>query len=356
MKGVSRNDISLSLFISISYFIFWSLVIFISGSGDLSFFSKAIIPYSWQILFVTTLNLFIHLLALPFIRSRRTKWRWNLLLIIILLLLFIGGFTNWNKIGELISIIPQPKSRISNMDAEVKNILFQLFGLGYFASIKFFVDSYKLKLSNQQLDIEKKTSELNYLKSQTNPHFLFNTLNNIYSLTRDKSDSAPVSVLRLSDILRYMLYEIEEEKVFVEKEIKVINDYIELERIRYDETLTIKFTVEADNLQQEVPPLLMIPLIENAFKHGVSETADMPFIQIHLVIKNGTLHLTVENSIGKINSLAGVKENIGLRNLRRQLELQFTTYQFFVEQKEKTFFVSMYINLNSYAKNQVHYY
>lgn len=351
MKGISKSDFLLSLKISLTYFIFWSLAIFISGGGSASFLMKAIIPFSWQLLFVTLVNFFLHLFAFPFVRTKKIKWFWNICIVLSVLLLLTIGFKRWNKLGEFMSVYSQPKSTGSETDATIKNVLFQLLGLGYFASIKFFIDYYQLKAKNQQLVIEKKISELIYLKSQTNPHFLFNTLNNIYLLTRDKSDLASKTVLRLSDILRYMLYETESDLVAVDKEIKIIGDYLELEKIRYDETLKLNFSIEIDNIKQEIPPLLMIPLIENAFKHGVSETIGASFININLVVKNNTLLFTVENSTDSNEIMTGIKENIGIKNLRRQLELLFTEHELRIETREKSFFASMFINLKSYAKN-----
>jgi LytS/YehU family sensor histidine kinase len=236
------------------------------------------------------------------------------------------------------------------VDYAIKSFFFQLAGLLYFAVVKFVIDFYELKLINQQLIIEKNNSELNFLKSQTNPHFLFNTLNNIYLLCRDKSDLAPETVLRLSDILRYMLYETESDLVNIGKEIKVIEDYLALEKIRYDDTLRLNIHVESDNEKQEIPPLIMIPLIENAFKHGVSETLLDPFINISLSIQKETLLFTVENSTRLQETNIGIKENIGIRNLRRQLQLLFTEHKLTIEQRQKTFFASMFINLGSYAK------
>lgn len=351
MRGIHKADILLSLFISLSYFVFWALAIFISGSGSLNFWIKAIAPFSWQILYVTVINLSLHLIAVPYIRTREIKWKWSVAILFFLLLLLTAGFKGWISLGEFISVYPQPKSRISSMDEEVKNVLFQLFGLGYFASIKFFIDSYKLKIKNQRLDIEKKVSELNYLKSQTNPHFLFNTLNNIYLLAKEKSDLTPDSVLRLSEILRYMLYETEGKLVTADKEIKALEDYIELEKLRYNHTLKVKFSVEADDIKQEIPPLLMIPLVENAFKHGVSETMGIRFINISLVIQNDILHFDVENSKDENVIPDQTQEGIGLKNLRKQLELLFNDYELKIENRGNTFYTGMLIKLNSYAKN-----
>jgi len=189
---------------------------------------------------------------------------------------------------------------------------------------------------------------LNYLKSQTNPHFLFNTLNNIYSLARDKSDLAPESILRLSKILRFMLYETGGEYIAVEQELKIISDYIALEKLRYDETLHINFNHDVEDMKQAVPPLLLIPLVENAFKHGVSETRSQPFVDIHLSVSKRQLTFVVKNSAETYQE-GQVKENIGLSNLRRQLELLYKDYDLSVLQSGPVFVAALKINLTSHV-------
>lgn len=228
------------------------------------------------------------------------------------------------------------------------------FGAGIFAAIIFGIARHiynftKLKQAAQQLRIEKQEAELNYLKSQTNPHFLFNTLNNIYSLARDKSDIAPESVLRLSKILRFMLYETGGEYIAIEHELKIISDYIALEKLRYDESLHINFNHDIEDMKQAIPPLLLIPLVENAFKHGASETRSQPFVDIHLSVKNRQLALYVKNSSEGFLTGEKVRENIGISNLRRQLELLFTDYDLSIEQGESIFTATLKINLASHV-------
>ena len=227
-------------------------------------------------------------------------------------------------------------------------------GAGIFAILLFGISRHiynhnKLKQAAQKLRIEKQEAELNYLKSQTNPHFLFNTLNNIYSLARDKSDLAPESVMRLSKILRFMLYETGGEYIAIEQELKIIDDYIALEKLRYDESLHINFNYDVEDMKQAIPPLLMIPLIENAFKHGASETRSRPFVDIHLSVKNRQLALYVKNSADGSHGEEKVKENIGLSNLRRQLELLYTDYDLSVQQGETEFTATLKINLASHV-------
>ena len=197
--------------------------------------------------------------------------------------------------------------------------------------------------------MEKQEAELNYLKSQTNPHFLFNTLNNIYSLARDKNNLAPESILRLSKILRFMLYETSGEYIAIEDELKIISDYIALEKLRYDESLHVNFNYDLEDMKQAIPPLLLIPLVENAFKHGVSETRDRPFVDIHLSVNKRQLAFIVKNSSEAFAAETVVKENIGLSNLRRQLELLYKDYNLTVQHKDAVFIATLKINLASHV-------
>jgi LytS/YehU family sensor histidine kinase len=217
----------------------------------------------------------------------------------------------------------------------------------FFGIIRHIYNYVKLKQATQQLRIEKQEAELNYLKSQTNPHFLFNTLNNIYSLARAKSDLAPEAILRLSKMLRFMLYETAGAYIAIEQEVKIISDYIALEQLRYDETLRINFNHDIEDMKQSLPPLLLVPLVENAFKHGVSETRNEPFVDIHLSVNKRQLVFVVKNSSDALEGR--VKENIGLSNLRRQLQLLYTDYKLEVQQDSSVFTATLKINLASHV-------
>jgi two-component system LytT family sensor kinase len=206
-----------------------------------------------------------------------------------------------------------------------------------------------LTQAEQRLRIEKQEAELNYLRSQTNPHFLFNTLNNIYSLARDKSELAAESILRLSKILRFMLYETGGKFIAIEQELQIINDYIDLEKLRYDESLRVNFNYDVEDMKQSLPPLLLIPLVENAFKHGVSETRNQPFVDVHLSVNNRVLNFVVKNSMEASMEDSSVKENIGLSNLRRQLELLYKEYNLSVQSAKSVFTATLRINLASHV-------
>src|SRR5437868_7286907 len=128
-----------------------------------------------------------------------------------------------------------------------------------------------------------------------------------------------------------MLYEAGGQYIAVEQELKIISDYISLEKLRYDDSLRINFNYDVEDMKQALPPLLLIPLVENAFKHGVSETRGNPFVDIHLSVKNRNLTFVVKNSSEEFPAEHNIKESIGLKNLRRQLELLYTDYNVSVQ-------------------------
>ncbi len=273
----------------------------------------------------------------------------SLILLVFQFFLFSIGLFIWRKIGIGLHIYTVFKTYTS-LEHEMSSLFGTSVGSFLFFGIVRHIYYYiKLKQSAQQLLIEKQQAELNYLKSQTNPHFLFNTLNNIYSLSRDKSDLAPESILRLSKILRFMLYEAGGKFIAIEEELKIIGDYIDLEKLRYDDSLRINYNYNVEDMKQAIPPLLLIPLVENAFKHGVSETRHLPFVDIHLSVKNRQLVFVVRNSNEEMSSRETLKENIGLSNLRRQLALLYKEYDLSVTQADSVFTVRLAINLISHA-------
>jgi LytS/YehU family sensor histidine kinase len=255
----------------------------------------------------------------------------------------------WRLLGIELHIYTPLKEFKSVEEALENQMAYSMGSVFFFAVTRHIYIYIKLKQSAQQLRIEKQQAELNYLKSQTNPHFLFNTLNNIYSLAKDKSDLAPESILKLSKILRFMLYETSGEYIAIEQELKLISDYLDLEKLRYDETLRLNFNYDVEDMKQALPPLLLVPLVENAFKHGVAETRMRPFVDIHLSVRNRWLNFTVKNSSEKSVDNTDVKENIGLKNLRRQLELLYKEYELSVQQGDSTFVATLKINLATHV-------
>lgn len=206
--------------------------------------------------------------------------------------------------------------------------------------------SQKLKQREILLMKEKTEAELNFLKSQINPHFLFNTLNNIYSLAREKSDKTADVILKLSSLLRFMLYETKEKFIPISKEIQFINTYLEIQRIRFDERLKIEFQNSVTDNQEYVLLLILLPFLENAFKHGASESTDDKFININLEINNNILNYSVINSFEKNDNEES--KGIGLINFERQLKLVYNDFRLQAEAENNIFTATLYINLNSY--------
>ncbi|HXO77173.1 MAG TPA: sensor histidine kinase [Puia sp.] len=164
--------------------------------------------------------------------------------------------------------------------------------------------------------------QLRYLRSQLNPHFLFNTLNSIYSLALQKSDKAPEVVVRLADIMRYLIYECNEEKIPLDKEIEFIRNYIEIEKMRH--SADIRFTVDGQTSGQMIEPFLFISFIENGFKHAMDHSFNEPFIYITLKVGNGQLILNVINSTDADLAMQAKRVNgMGITHSRSLLELLY---------------------------------
>lgn len=203
-------------------------------------------------------------------------------------------------------------------------------------------------LQNEKLEIALKLreSELKYLKSQINPHFLFNSLNNLYSLTLEKSDKAPEVVLKISALLDYMLYECNVPLIELNKEIENLKNYIDLQGIRYGEEININIEVKGNPNNTKIAPLLILPLVENAFKHGLDKNIGKGFIDILIDAEDDeNFSFYIKNSLNGENNHQG--KGIGLDNLRKRLELQYTNcYKLESYEENDTYTVKLNVNLN----------
>ncbi|MHA4846955.1 sensor histidine kinase [Flavitalea antarctica] len=345
-KPFDKRTLRFYLWVAIAFLSF-NLLHDLTSNTD-TFFQRAV-NNTWRTMYVLALNFFLFEYAIPFVLRRRKSVINNVFVGIgmtfLLLMLYSWGLSGWRFFGIGLGLY-NPYQTAGTVDGVVtQQMSFSVGSIFFFGITRHLYNYYKLKQSTQLLQIEKQQAELNYLKSQTNPHFLFNTLNNIYALAREKSDLAPESILRLSKILRYMLYEAGGDYIAIEQELKIISDYIALEQLRYDDSLRVNFNNDIEDMRQAMPPLLLIPLVENAFKHGVSETRGMPYVSIHLSVKSRQLLFIVKNSSDAVVSTGIVTENIGLSNLRRQLHLLYTDYNLSVQQGASEFTATLKINL-----------
>jgi sensor histidine kinase YesM len=221
---------------------------------------------------------------------------------------------------------------------------------GFAAAIVLLKHFYMKQQANQQLEREKLTAELQLLKSQVHPHFLFNTLNHLYALTLTSSGQAPDVVLKLSGLLSYMLYECDAPKVLVSNEIKLVQTYIELEKMRYGDRVDIAVNVRGNSKDKLIAPLLLIPFIENSFKHGVSEQLDQAWITLDILIKNDTLTFKLINSTPELEQPYNPKidhsERIGLKNVKKRLDLIYPgQYELKISKEGEVFMVTLSVTL-----------
>lgn len=205
---------------------------------------------------------------------------------------------------------------------------------------------YKNQQQFLQLKEQKKTAELLALKNQLNPHFLFNTLNNLYSLALEKSDKTPEVIERLSDILDYILYRCKDKYVLLAKEIELIENYLTLEKVRYGKRVDIKFT---HNIKPEtkIAPLILLTFIENAFKHGVKQELKEAKITIDLAIEKNTINFKIENT-KPLTKMTSGQEPLGLKNVKKQLELLYpNSYSLQISDTQKEYSVTLNLKLQN---------
>lgn len=214
----------------------------------------------------------------------------------------------------------------------------------------FYMQQEKNELEKTALttELKLKEAELKLLKAQVHPHFLFNTLNNLYGLTLEKSDEAPGLVLRLSEILDYILYRCDEQRVSLSEEIANLKNYIEIEKIRYSEKLKLQQHFPENCKNFKIAPLIILPFIENAFKHGVSNYPGIAFVNIKVSLAEKNLIVFIENSKNQVklkseNHSAG----IGLKNVRKRLDLMYPEkYILSINEKPETYSVNLTLQID----------
>jgi two-component system, LytTR family, sensor histidine kinase LytS len=254
------------------------------------------------------------LLVLPFLKRR--KWLTGIGIYLLQLVFLIKFFPYLlNATGQLFAAVFHIADLVDWRDQHFA------FSMVAFTIVATFT---KTGLDRLIRDKEQKENELRHLKSQLNPHFLFNTLNNLYGLSVAESKNLPGLMLKLSDLLRYSLYDTNQHYVPLQKEIDYISNYVELERIRLSSISDIGLIIEGDTTERYIAPLLMIVFIENAFKHFSAAKGEKAFVHIRLSIDKDELHLNIQNSVdpGIVPVPAAKRKGgLGLENVRQRLSL-----------------------------------
>ena len=225
------------------------------------------------------------------------------------------------------------------------NLIPFLFTITVSATYKFLLDKIRTDALSNERQKENLKSELSFLRSQISPHFLFNVLNNIVAMVRIKSEELEPTVIKLSSLLQYMLYETDEEKVLLKKEVEYLQSYIDLQQMRFSSKLNMQVHFDIRDEWEAIEPMLLVPFIENAFKHGNGLQRN-PEIHISLRVENNLLDFQVKNKYVLLDNSKDKISGIGLANVKRRLDLLYENRHLLkIDQSEGWFVVSLHMNL-----------
>jgi sensor histidine kinase YesM len=328
------------------HFLLWIFFIVSLAVDSTLLFSKSKLYFVYFIFaktFIQAVLVYVNILLLYPVFFKKKKYLLYVISVIIVTL--IAGY--WNLKLE---IFTKNNGQELNMDRHFRFFLSQSGMAARYILISFLlkisVDYYEQKEVLKKIELEKATAELNFLKAQVNPHFLFNTLNNLYALILENSDKSGEAVLKLADIMKYTLAESKEDKVLLQKEIQLLYNYTELERLRKPDA-AVSFTVSGKTDSSFITPLLLLPLVENAFKYGLNLVAKNGFIRINIKTENKELHVTVENNIPPVKNNEAFKSlGTGIENVKRRLEILYPgKYVINIDSKAEVFFVHLQLQL-----------
>lgn len=251
----------------------------------------------------------------------------------------------YNTLAQL-SLINMKNLRFTMMTG--KGILPYIHVAGIAISIKILNHWYRQKQQTIEAQEQRTIAELALLRSQLHPHFLFNTLNNLYSHTLEQSPQAPEIVLKLSHLLRFMIYESSAPLIPLRKEVSLLQEYVALEQLRYGDRLDVSISITGDIDQHRIAPLLLLPFFENAFKHGVSDQIEQSWISFYLAVTGSTLQFKLVNSRqGKEAEAAPEVGGLGLQNVKRRLELAYPgRHNLDILMREEVFIVNLDMDLD----------
>ena len=257
---------------------------------------------------------------------------------------FVQNYYGWNPAYSQMTGIPKGKPDLGT--AVIRLLGNPVLVCGLLLSLKSIKTWHLKQQEKETLLRENSSAELQLLKAQVHPHFLFNTLNNIYSYSLNKSSKAAELVQKLSNMLRYMVTECDQPLVPLKDELKMIQDYLGLEKIRYGSRLSMQVEIKYNDKQGYITPLLMIPFVENSFKHGASQTLEHPWIMLKIYTEENILYFSLSNSKPTPVALQHVKGGIGLKNVQKRLALLYPNQHFLkIESLENQFSVNMRIPL-----------
>jgi sensor histidine kinase YesM len=308
--------------------IFWGAIAIFLGVALILFnerhtFKEYMINWVLFGLFNVAIFYINYIVLIPELIKKRKQYWWYVICFILLLFASaaLKAVVAVLNPEETLKYVYDDKVKYQELSSYIINRVF-LGGFFMVSSciIRFTVDWFSNERIQRNLESEKKDMELQFLKSQLNPHFLFNSLNNIYSLAYQKSDKTADAVLKLSEIMRYMIYESNDSWVSLDKEVQYLQSYVELQKLRFKDGASVEISINGVIDAQKIVPLILISFVENAFKHGVANDADDP-IKINIIANQKILHFSVTNKKNTTNkdAIGGV----GLNNVERRLQLLY---------------------------------
>jgi len=275
--------------------------------------------------------------------------------VLMLASLFIMLLVKYNLTYYLVSTNVWPEgpevTDSLTFDYAITTMLGELYVVAFVTAIKITADWLQEHSKLHELEKRQLTTELKFLKSQVSPHFFFNTLNNIYALTLEKSDKAPQTILKLSELMRYLLYGTKNQHQYLLDEIECIQNYVELERIRFDDSVIIDINITGDPGDKTIAPMLLIPFVENCFKHGANKNIGSTRIVIDIEMEDVYLNFKVSNTLpqNKEEKLFNPKTGgIGLSNVKKRLELGYDPkdYHLSIFEEDNMFNVILKLKVN----------
>jgi sensor histidine kinase YesM len=302
----------------ILYYLFWALF-FKPGDSTSDVYIHSIV--------IVSIHAMVSYFNIYFLFPQLLRRRYYLAYIFsIALAITLGSFIQAGVLMGLNTLDATDKPDLLSFGFILGNSVGILYTTAITMSLKMVKHWYENERLARELSKLNTETELKYLKSQINPHFLFNSLNSIYALSLKKSDRAPELILKLSDILRYLLYDGSEKMVGLDQEVKYLRSYLELEKVRHGERMDLEISVNGDMSAHEIAPMLLIPFVENSFKHGLSKDRSKGFVRVQLSIEDGVLKFGLSNSKpadGGVSNNDGYKGGIGLKNVRKRLQLLY---------------------------------
>lgn len=334
--NLTLSDLHKKILFHISLWSIW-LYLTLSNANENELFNRAVLMIT--LIGLTHIPLFIlntEWLIPKILRQKGVTYYVVSLLVTMVVFIVLHNFI-LDAVNSLLGLPGRAKGRF--MPGMIPLILVSAISTGY-GLLNYVIAQEKHQQEKQK---ERLQSELSFLRSQISPHFIFNILNSIVYLIRSKSSLAEPVTLKLSELMRYMLYESEHAQIPLEKEVSYLNNYIELQKIRFEEDVEIVLNKEGIATNQTIEPMLLIPFVENAFKHGVG-LVHQPAILMDLKITPTTLNFTVKNKIASQPAKAREgSSGIGLKNIQRRLELLYPKTHRLDIKKENDWFT---VNLN----------